>query len=236
MPKTPFKARYGSALARRFGIRVPPRPRMQGPVRRKFKSRTKARLNYHEFTRYGEAVTVTTSNVTEALTYNFALTDVINYAEFTALFDQYKIKMVEFKIQMINNPDAVWDTNNSTTGTTVQNQTNWFPKFWYIRDYDGGGADTLTQIKERVGVKFFVMKPNKEYTIKLKPKILVQTYKTLTSTGYAPKSMFIDCADSGVPHYGLNAVVDCLGLNPQDATGFRFRIEYKFHLAFNGVR
>jgi len=194
------------------------------------------RLNYHEFTRYSEASTTTTSNVSEPLTYSFDLSQVINYSEFTTLFDQYMIKAVDFKIQMISNPDAVWDTNNSTTGTTVQNQTNWFPKFWYIRDYDGGGADSLSQIKERTGAKFFVMRPNKEYTIRLRPRVLVQTYKTLTTTGYAPKRLFIDCADYSVPHYGMNAVIDMLGLNPADATGFRFRIEYKFHLAFKGVR
>jgi hypothetical protein len=171
--------------------------------------------DYHEFTRYGDAVTTTTSNVTEPLTYSFALTDVLNYTEFTTMFDQYKIKMVEFKIQMITNPDAPIMTNNSPASTN--NSNNWYPKFWYIRDYDGNtSADTLAEIKERVGVKFFVMKPNREYTIKIKPKVLVQTYKTLTTTGYAPKVLWIDFATNNVPHYGLNAVIDCLGLNPAD--------------------
>jgi len=192
-------------------------------------------LNYHEFTRFGDAVTQTTTALSEPLTYTFALTDVLSYTEFTAMFDQYKIKRVDFKIQMITNPDATWDVNNGTSGAR-DNTVNWFPKFWYIQDSDGGGADTLLQIKERVGVKFFVMKPNKEYTIRIRPKVLVQTYKTLTSTGYAPKSLWVDCVDAAVPHYGLNAVIDCLGLNPVDTTGFRFRIEYKFHLAFKGVR
>jgi hypothetical protein len=48
--------------------------------------------------------------------------------------------------------------------------------------------------------------------------------------------MWLDCVDNNVPHYGLNAVVDCLGLNPADAIGFAFRIKCKFHLAFKGVR
>jgi len=149
------------------------------------------------------------------------------------MFDQYKINMIEYKIQMITNPDATTHPNTNTSG---YNTVNWYPKFWYIRDYDGGGADTLLSIKERVGAKFFVMRPNKEYTIKIKPKVLVQTYKTLTAAGYAPKTLWIDCANPDVPHYGLNAVIDCLGLNPVDADGFQFRIEYKFHLAFKGVR
>jgi len=199
---------------------------------RKTSRRKRPSLNYHEFTRYSDAVTTTTTSTTEILTYQFALVDVINYAEFTTLFDQYKINMVEFKIQMISNPDGATQTNVASGANSV----NWYPKFWYIRDYDGGGADSLSQIKERVGVKFFVMRPNKEYTIRIKPKVLVQTYKTLTSTGYAPKALMLDCVDNNVPHYGLNAVIDCLGINPVDATGFQFRVEYKFHLAFKGVR
>lgn len=202
--------------------------------RRTMRTRRGLRLDRHDFTRYAESFTVTTSAVEEDKTWNFMLTDVINYAEFTAMFDQYKIKAVDFKIQMINNPDAAIMPNNDPSATN--NSNNFYPKFWYIKDYDGGGADTLSQIKERVGVKFFIMRPNKEFTIRIKPKILVQTYKTLTTTGYAPKAMFVDCADNSVPHYGLNAVIDCLGLNPTDATGFRFRIDYKFHLAFKGVR
>jgi len=197
--------------------------------------RNKISLDYHRFTRYGDAVTTTTTNVSEPLTYSFSLTDVLNYSEFTTLFDQYKINMVEFKIQMISNPYAVYDINKNNTSSG--NSQNFFPKFWYIRDYDGNAAaDTLSEIKERVGVKFFVMKPNREYTIRIKPKVLVQTYKTLTTTGYAPKALWIDCISNNVPHYGLNAVIDCLGVNPADATGFQFRIEYKFHLAFKGVR
>jgi len=197
--------------------------------------RAGVRLNYHEFTRYSDAVPQKTSNISEPLTYTFSLTDVLSYTEFTAMFDQYKIKMVEYKIQMISNPDATWGTNNGTAGAR-DNTVNWYPKFWYIKDYDGGGADSLLQIKERVGAKFFVMRPNKEYTIKIKPKVLVQTYKTATAAGYAPKTLWIDCANADVPHYGLNAVIDCLGLNPVDTDGFQFRIEYKFHLAFKGVR
>jgi hypothetical protein len=148
------------------------------------------------------------------------------------MFAQYNIEAVDFKIQMITNPDAARKTNEYS----IKNQSNWFPKVWYIRDYDGGGSDTLAQIKERVGVKSIVMRPNKQYNIRIKPKVLCQTYKTTLSAGYSPKAMWLDCVENSVPHYCLNTVVDCLGLNPNDAIGFAFCIECKFHLAFKGVR
>jgi hypothetical protein len=178
--------------------------------RTRLPTRRAVSLHYHRFTRYSDAVTTTTSNVSEPLTYSFALTDVLSYTEFTAMFDQYKIMAVDFKIQMISNPNAAMDTNYASGSN---NTVNWFPKFWYIRDYDGGGSDTLSQIKERVGVKFFVMRPNKIYNIRIRPKVLVQTYKTSLAAGYAPKQCWIDCVDNNVPHYGLNAVIDMLGLN-----------------------
>lgn len=227
-----FKRKMGSmrpSWARKWTAKKPVKRRRVA----KFAARRRVSLDNHSFTRYSSAVSISTSATEENLTYSFSLSDVLSYTEFTSLFDQYKITMVEFKIQMISNPNSTMDMNNISGS---YNTVNWYPKFWYIRDYDGGGSESLSAIKERVGVKFFVMRPNKEYTIKIRPKVLVQTYKTLTSTGYAPKPMFLDCADTTVPHYGLNAVIDCLGLNPADTTGFRFRTEYKFHLSFKGVR
>jgi hypothetical protein len=61
------------------------------------------------------------------------------------------------------------------------------------------------------------MRQNKEYSITLLPAVAVQTYKTSRLTGYGPKPMFLDMAGGqSVPHYGLNLVTDCFGLNPAD--------------------
>ncbi len=60
-------------------------------------------LNYHEFTRYQEAYTITTTAVNKKYAYLFSLGDVINYKEFTAMFDMYKIKKITYKIiQMVS--------------------------------------------------------------------------------------------------------------------------------------
>ena len=109
---------------------------------------------------------------------------------------------------MVSNPYAAVNVNDAGTGTWHANNTNMFPKMWYIRDYDAGASETLNSIKERQGVEFFIMKPNKEYTIALKPMVAVQTYKTSTTTGYGPKRMWLDIANGPtVPHYGLRALV-----------------------------
>jgi hypothetical protein len=114
------------------------------------------------------------------------------------MFDQYQIKKVEWKVQMMSNPDAARKMNEYSSEKLTENQSKFYPKLWYTRDYDGGIADTLSQVKERTNAKFFVMRPSKEYKITLKPKVLVQTYKAtlkaLTSAGYAPEKFCRLCA------------------------------------------
>jgi hypothetical protein len=92
-------------------------------------------------------------------------------------------------------------------------------------DDDDSGAETQSSIKEWVGVRCQVMRPNDFLTIPVYPKVAVQTYKAVTSSGYGAKRMFVDCGDYSVPHDCLKSVPDSFGLNPADATGFRYRVD-----------
>jgi len=150
------------------------------------------------------------------------------------MFDTFKITKAVVKLQLITNPDSFLYTNGAVNN---QNLTNWFPKFWYIKDYDGGTADSLAQIKERQGVKYFVMRPNKVYNIPVIPKVAVQTYRTTTTTGYGPKRLFLDMANgTDVPHYGLNYVIDSLGQDPDNAQPFKIRFEVQYFFTCKDVR
>lgn len=213
-------------------VRLGKRARVSSmPMRR----RRKVSLNYHEFSRYGAAGTLTCSGTESPASFDFKLQNVEGYNEFTTMFDQYKIRKVVMKLQLISNPDAAYPLN-TTQSSAIANGVNWFPKFWYVRDYDSVDTETIAEMKQRCDAKFFVMKPNKEYSIVISPKVLVQTYRTATSTGYAPKPLWIDCAQSDVPHYGLHTVIDALGLDPAGDTEFKIRWEVKYYLAFKGVR
>lgn len=219
---------------RKYSRKIPAQTRRpKRPARRYLGGmRRTVSLNKHVFSRYGNAIVVSCNTPTLASDYDFKLNDLINATEFTQLFDQYMILKVVVKIQMITNPDG-FSYTNSVTGPT---QNNFFPKIWYIRDYDGGASETLSTIKERTGVSYIIPKPNKVYSIVLKPLPLVQTYLTALSTGYAPKRLWIDIAAPTVPHYGLKTVIDCLGMDPADTIGFQYRLETKYYVAFKGVR
>jgi len=165
----------------------------------------------YTFTRISGATTYACNDVTSAISFEFKLSDMPAYTEFTALFDKYRIDKAEVNFQLINNPNGPATLN----GNTVTNACNFFPKLYYCRDYDDSSTVTLTQIKERSGTKMVVLEPNKIVRIKLKPAVAVQLYKTSTTTGYSPKwGAFVDAAQPDVPHYGLKTVIDFLQLDP----------------------
>jgi len=191
-------------------------------------------LNLHHYSRFTlDPLMISCTGTTEVGSLQFTLDQIAGFSEFVAMYDQYKLMKVVLNIQLVNNPEHIQVLNNGG----VTNSTNWFPKFWYIRDYDGGGSDTMTQLKERQGAKFFVLKPNMTKTITISPMATIQTYRTATSTGYSPKRIWIDIANgTDVPHYGLNYIVDALGQNPTDSIPFIVRIERKFYFACKGAR
>jgi len=185
------------------------------------------------FSRFTTAATIECNSTTQTGQFQFKFEDILGHTEFGAMFDSFKITKCVINLQLITNPDSGQCLNDNT----VAQITNWYPKFWYIRDYDGGSADSLAQIKERQGVKFFVLRPNKTYRIAISPMVAVQTYRTATTTGYAPRRLFLDMANGiDVPHYGVNYVVDALGLDPNNTYPFKIRYEIKFYFTCKDVR
>lgn len=237
----PKRSRSRSAVLRRFkrarsvGRLVSKRGRMTyNKVRKNFS------LNTHRFSRFSAAQTLDMTGNEQPLSFEFLFNSLYSYSEFTTLFDKYRLDKAVVYIQMINNPNAVVATNNSTNVTvnttpTGWNTTNWYPKLWYITDHDDSSTTTIAAIKERVGVKCCVLKPNVVKKITVKPAVAVQIYKTAVAAGYGPRwGQFIDMANPDVPHYGLKTVFDPLGLDP--AGTYSFRYEWKLYFTCKDVQ
>lgn len=164
----------------------------------------------------------------------FYLYDVGNYTEFTPLFDQYRIMGVTVSVQLITNPDS---TNATNPNTVVTNNLNVYPKFWYINDADDSSPETLAQMRQRDKVRHFVLRPNKEFKIFVRPSILNQLYRTSLTTGYSPKwRQWIDCGNTDVPHYCLKYIIDTNGVNYVAAPSYQVRLTYRYHLQFKDTR
>lgn len=164
--------------------------------------------------------------------YTVKFDDMVAYGEFTNLFDNYRIEKVTMTFQLINNPTAYHPLNLGTPATS----TNWWPKMWYVRDYDGGVTETISSMKERQGVKCRVLEPNKMIKISYVPRVRSLIYKTSTTEGYAPKQVRLDMSDATVPHYGLHVVYDTNGIDVIDTYPFKIAVETKIKFSASGVR
>jgi len=164
--------------------------------------------------------------------YSVKFNDMVAYGEFTNLFDYYKIESVTMTFQLITNPDS----NSTLNGSTTSQVTNWYPKMWYIRDYDGGVTETISSMKERQGVKCRILMPNKTVRITYVPRVRALIYKTDTTEGYAPKRVKLDMTDVTVPHYGLNVVFDTNAIDVNDTYPFKIAVETRIKFTGSGVR
>lgn len=166
-----------------------------------------------------------------------SLSQLVQTSDFTNLFDQYRIRRVILTIQMITNPDSAAYTNAyaqvNTAGITLP---NWYPKVWWLPDYDGGPDETISSIKERQGVRCKILRPNSVVRISFVPKCRTLTYSTSTSTGYSPKNIQIDMTDTAVEHFGIKYVFDTNQQDPTDAYPFKFVVEKKLVFTCYGVR
>lgn len=192
----------------------------------------------HTFSRRCAVITEEMNGLFLARMYEISFSDLISATEFSNLFDQYRITKVTYSIQMTTNPNSIQVTNASGNGindTRIQN-TNWYPKVWYVVDHDGGTTETISTIKERQGVRCRILQPNREIRVSFRPKCRTLTYSTSSATGYAPKNIKIDMTDTNVEHYGLQVVFDSNGLDPSDTYPFRFTVERKVYFTCYGVR
>lgn len=151
----------------------------------------------------------------------YQLSDVINVADFTSLYDQYKIISV---IQFFK-----WSLDPTIADNIVNNP----PVCHYFTDHDDSSTPSHNELQERATTKSFVMRPNKLYKILIKPAVLQEVYKSSLTTGFVPKwGQFLDMVDNNTPHFGLK-----VGWSYGGATAYgSIHKWYRVLIACKGVR
>lgn len=196
--------------------------------------------NRHSFRRMcaSEVIDVTGAAYTAGM--EFKLSDLPGAIEFSDLYDRYKLTTVVLRFRIINNPDVATSLNagvGDVNTATLLNSTNWYPRLFYCKDYDDSSAESLGALRERSKTKMVVLRPNKYHKVVIKPAVTVQTYRTISTTGYSPSwNQWIDMAQNNVPYYGLKYVLDCSGIDPQDARPFKLEIEKQYFFTCKDVR
>lgn len=194
----------------------------------------------HAYRRYGTPSTVTMTGTVGVVNESdnadkFTLDSVTNYTELTTLYDQYRIRSVTMKFHLVTNPDRL-TTPGTDPASNYLAPPN-YPKLWYVRDYDDSSAVTLTTLREMGKAKFKVMKPNSVISVRIRPAVLTQLYRTDLTTGYSPSwPKKLDCSQSNIPHYGLKWIVETDGVSLYTNSQFIVRVEYVYDLVFFNTR
>jgi hypothetical protein len=86
---------------------------------------------------------------------------------------------------------------------------------------------------ERSAMRQFAMKPDRVYTIPVRPALLQEVYRTAVTTSYVPKwGQFVDLGTADVPHYGLK-----IGWAYQPSTAYGAIVAwFTYTFACKGVR
>lgn len=161
---------------------------------------------------------LTSSTVPTFSSYQFALSDLPNNSEFTNLFDEYRI----LKVSIMFIPYLI------STNTSANNPV---PIFAYVVDKDDAGTpSSLNDLLQYPACK--VQSVLRRASVKFVPRISAAVYGGPATTSYGSKVMWLDCSNSGVPHYGLKVHI---GSTTAGAV-FGHQIYAKYTIGLRGVR
>jgi hypothetical protein len=153
--------------------------------------------------------------------YNFVLSAVPGYTEFTSLFDQYRIVMVR----------VVWRPRwNFSAISSSASDIN--PLFISVIDYDDSSTLTITQMLNYPSYK--ETRFDQDHARCIAPHLALGAYSG-TFTGFSNlPPLWIDCASPGVQHYGIKYSIPG-GVIGQTAL-MDYSTEVEYFLEFRQVR
>lgn len=162
---------------------------------------------------------------------DFKLSDLGNYTEFTALFDQFKIGGIKYRWVVNRNPDYGGAVVSNVYNTAVQGL---YPRLMWVHDYDGGAAPAnFADLQQYPKMKEVYLTPDRPYTkwYYFKPARLAVEYESATLSAYRPQwKGFLDVASVDTPHYGIRMFADSINTNVQ------VRLECWYYLVMKNVR
>lgn len=154
--------------------------------------------------------------------FTFHLSDLPDFAEFTALFDQYQISGIRLTFHRFQNV--------SLTGTA--NSDSILPLTYITTDYDDVGVITEDAMCQYDKVKVYTS--GRTFKMFIRPKTLTPIYESAIATSYGnPKSApWVSTADPDVDYFGLRTLMTQTGA--QGLSGWMIRAKY--YLRFRNVK
>jgi len=153
--------------------------------------------------------------------FGFVLTDLIDYSQWTSVFDQYKINMIEV--------DIVAMTLLPAPSTGAQ-----YSLGYVAIDYDDNVVPTsIGQIQAYSNS--MILRPSRDLRFSLQPKTATEVQSTFagaTAGAGVSNSQWLDCTYNSVPHYGIKAAI----VQSTSTNLTRWRILLRYHVSFRSVR
>jgi hypothetical protein len=158
---------------------------------------------------------------------NVQITSLPNFAEFTSLYDQYRIDRVEVGFTFSNNV------------STVSNPTTTLPILGVAIDYDDVADTNFSSLQQYDSFQSFQLGapslPSGKRVFSLSPTFTSSVY-TNAGTGHARQRGFLDCSYPTVQHYGLKASLDPMYYSVGGTTVGILSIETKYFLTMSHTR
>lgn len=198
------------------------------PMRKQIVSINRAPVSYTREFSYPN-LQILTGNINVFNSYYFTLNSLPNYAEFTLLFDQYRIWTMIMKFRLIAPPEA----NN--TITTQQ----YYPDISCTVDYDDSNVVTCMETIYQYGkCKRGILKPTQWFTYKFHPTVSFQLYRTSTTTAYAPakSDQWLDLTYTDTPYYGLKVGIDASPIGAVQAATLNVEVHAVMIVEFKNSR
>lgn len=158
--------------------------------------------------------------------WKFCLSDLPDYAEFTELFEYYRITGVRIRY--------TFDATATTTGSITAD--SFMPSIMYAQDTNDATAEARNDLMQHDKVVFKLL--NRPGSIFIRPRTQVMMYEGASGTGYAEGvNKWINTADPGVEYYGwkysINGDLEN-GLNDNRVGRLAFMITY--YIEFKGAK
>lgn len=172
----------------------------------------------------GEQIVIDAGVTEFAHNFIFKLSDIPQSLEFTRLFDSYRIINITISASPM--------TNSALTINPA------YKMLWAV-DLDDDNVPTLDTMLQRSNVHIKNVSSGgnnpQVFYLKCRPRYLTEIYKTALTTGYGQgaRKQWLDCADPGIPHYGIKVLFDTSPTLGHEVT-WQFYINY--NVEFKSLR
>lgn len=215
--------------------RAPARPRKIRRISRKRTSVPRAlRQNHTYITRmvHYNDFAIPLNGTWTYTSMTFKLSDLVNYTEFTSLFNEYKIAAVKvtFLPRWTNNDVA----NSVLTGTGAAFGSN--PLIWTMADRDGTTTISSQSNVMQNSRARMVRHPFRPFSVYVRPKVQVEVANDPLGVTYAsamPRMGWLDTQNANIQHSGVQ-IAGYIPYSASAASGINvtFDVFAKFYMQF----